>query len=99
MIQPLGDHILLLPCDVREKELGGIILPDSAKELPLDSKVVALGTGGLDENGKEVKFEVKEGEHVITAQFAGNEISYNGLTYKIVKQKEILAIIKEWYNG
>jgi chaperonin GroES len=95
MIKPIGQHILLLPNEPKQKEVGGIILPDSAQELPLDAKVIALGNGGLDENGKEIVFSIKKGDTVVTKQFSGEEIKYGGQTYKIVKEQDILAIIEE----
>ena len=95
MIKPIGQHILLLPNEPKQQEVGGIILPDSAKDQPLDAKVIALGVGGVDENGKEITFSVKKGDTVITEQFSGEEVKYGGQTYKIVKEKEILAIIED----
>lgn len=88
MLKPIGDNILLLPNEKTDKEVGGIIIPDSSKEVPLDSKIIALGSDDFD-------FSVKVGDHVITAQFAGQEVKYEGNVYKIVKEKDILAIIEE----
>lgn len=86
MLKPIGENILLLPNEKTDKEVGGIIIPDSSKEVPLDSKIIALGSAD---------FSVKVGDHVITAQFAGEEVKYEGNVYKIVKEKDILAIIEE----
>jgi chaperonin GroES len=95
MIKPIGDNILILPCEPKQEVVGGIILPDSAKQVPVDAKVIALGTGGLDDNGNKIVFSVKKGDKVITSTFAGEEITLGDQTYKIVKNKDILAIIEE----
>ena len=93
-IQPLGDRILVEPAEEAEVKKGGIIIPDSAKEKPQESKVIALGTGGTDDNGKKVPFEVKKGDTVLTSKYGGTEIKIDGVEYKILNSDDILAIIK-----
>ena len=93
-IQPLGDRILVEPAEEAEVKKGGIIIPDSAKEKPQESKVVALGTGKTDDNGKKVPFEVKKGDTVLTSKYGGTEIKIVGVEYKILNSDDILAIIK-----
>lgn len=93
-IQPLGDRILVEPAEEAEVKKGGIIIPDSAKEKPQESKVVALGTGKTDDNGKKVPFEVKKGDTVLTSKYGGTEIKIDGVEYKILNSEDILAIIK-----
>ena len=93
-IQPLGDRILVEPAEEAEIKKGGIIIPDSAKEKPQESKVVALGTGKTDDNGKKVPFEVKKGDTVLTSKYGGTEIKIDGVEYKILNSDDILAIIK-----
>jgi chaperonin GroES len=93
-IQPLGDRILVEPAEEAEVKKGGIIIPDSAKEKPQESKVVALGTGKTDDNGKKVPFEVKKGDTVLTSKYGGTEIKIDGVEYKILGSDDILAIIK-----
>ena len=80
-IQPLGDRILVEPAEEAEVKKGGIIIPDSAKEKPQESKVVALGTGKTDDNGKKVTFEVKKGDTVLTSKYVGTEINIYGVEY------------------
>ena len=93
-IQPLGDRVLVQEIEVKEVSVGGIILPDSAKEKPQEAKVVALGTGGLDSNGKEITFHVAEGDTVIISKYGGTEVKADGQEYKILNQNDILAIVK-----
>ena len=93
-IQPLDDRVLVQEIEVKEVSVGGIILPDSAKEKPQEAKVVALGTGGLDSNGKEIVFHVAEGDTVIVSKYGGTEVKSDGQEYKILNQNDILAIVK-----
>ena len=93
-IQPLGDRILVEPAEEAEVKKGGIIIPESAKEKPQESKVVALGTGKTDDNGKKIPFEVKKGDTVLTSKYGGTEIKIDGVEYKILNSDDILAIIK-----
>jgi len=94
-VRPVGDRILVEP--VEEKELkgkkGGIIIPDTAKEKPMESVVVALGTGKTDDNGKKVPFEVKKGERVLVSKYGGTEIKLGGKEYKILNSDDVLAVI------
>lgn len=88
-VKPLSDRVLVLPNPAEEKTAGGLIIPDTAKEKPLAGKVVAAGPGTAD-----VKIEVKEGDQVLYGKYAGTEINVEGVTYLILKQAEILAIIE-----
>ncbi len=92
-IKPLGDRVLVEPAEEKEVKKGGIIIPDSAKEKPQESIVVALGTGKLDEDGKRVPFEVKKGDTVLVSKYGGTEIKIDGKDYKILNSDDILAII------
>ena len=95
-IRPLGDRIVveaILEQDKSRKK-GGIIIPDSAREKPMESRVVALGTGKIDENGKRVPFEVKKGDHVLVAKYGGTEINLEGKEYKILNTEDVLAIME-----
>ena len=87
-IQPLGDRVL-----VQEQVKGGILIPDSAKEKPQEAKVVALGTGKLDDKGNKIPFDVKVGDTVLTSKYGGTEVKYDDETYKIVSSSDILAVI------
>ena len=95
-VRPVGDRILVEA--VKEKEnkgqKGGIIIPDTAKEKPMESVVVALGTGKTGDDGKKVPFEVKKGDRILVNKFGGTEIKLNGKEYKILNSDDILAVIE-----
>jgi chaperonin GroES len=93
-IKPLGDRVLVEPLEEEEVSEGGIIIPDSAKEKPQRAKVVALGTGKTDDDGKKIPFEVKVGDVVLTSKYGGTEIKYEGKEYKILSCSDILAVLK-----
>ena len=93
-IKPLGDRVLVEAVEEKEVKKGGIIIPDSAKEKPVESIVVALGTGKLDDNGKKVPFEVKKGDRIIASQYGGTPIKLDGKEYKILGAEDILAILE-----
>ena len=93
-IKPLGDRVLVEAVEEKETKKGGIIIPDSAKEKPVESIVVALGTGKLDDNGKKVPFEVKKGDRIIASQYGGTPIKLDGKEYKILGAEDILAILE-----
>ena len=92
-IQPLADRVLVEPVDEDEQVKGGIIIPDSAKEKPQQGKVVALGTGKLDEEGKKIPFNVKKGDTVLMPKYGGTEIKLNGKEYQITREEDILGIV------
>ena len=87
-IRPLADRVLIKPAAAEEKTLGGIIIPDSAKEKPLKGEVVAVGNGTKDE-----EMVVKNGDTVLYGKYAGTEIELDGEKYLIMRQSDILAII------
>ena len=93
-VKPLGDRILVEALEEKETRKGGIIIPDSAKEKPMESVVVALGTGKTDDNGKKVPFEVKKGDRVLVSKYGGTEIKLDGKEYKIVNCDDVLAILE-----
>src|SRR6187455_84081 len=92
-VRPLGDRVLVEPAEEKETKKGGIIIPDTAKEKPMESVVVALGTGKTDDNGKKVPFEVKKGDRVLVSKYGGTEIKFGGKEYKILNSGDILAVI------
>ena len=92
-VKPLGDRVLVEAVEEQEVKQGGIIIPDSAKEKPSDAKVVALGTGKSDEDGKKVAFEVKVGDVVLVSKYGGTEIKVDGKEYKILNADDILAVL------
>lgn len=92
-IQPLGQRVLVKRVDEVETSAGGIILPDSAKEKPQEAKVVSLGTGGIDDNGNNIKFTVKKGDTILIGKFGGTDVSIDGVDHLIVNEGDILGII------
>lgn len=93
-VKPLGDRVLVEAAEEKEVKKGGIIIPDSAKEKPVESVIVALGTGKVDENGKKVAFEVKVGDRVLTSKYGGTDIKIDGKEYKILSSDDILAVLE-----
>src|ERR1700757_3299846 len=92
-VKPLGDRVLVQPLEEQEVKKGGIIIPDTAKEKPQEGKVVALGTGKVDDNGNKVPFNVKEGDKVLISKYGGTEIKIDGDNYLIMREDDILGII------
>ena len=92
-VKPLGDRILVEPVEEKEVKKGGIIIPDTAKEKPMESIVVALGTGKTDDNGKKVPFEVKKGDRVLVSKYGGTEIKIDGTQYQVLREDDILGIL------
>ncbi|MEQ1861466.1 MAG: co-chaperone GroES [Chthoniobacteraceae bacterium] len=92
-VRPLGDRVLVQPLEEAEVKKGGIIIPDTAKEKPQEGKVVALGTGKRDEDGKSVPFVVKKGDKVLISKYGGTEIKVEGTSYLIMREDDILGII------
>lgn len=88
-IKPLSDRVLIEPTPAEEKTIGGIIIPDSAKEKPLKGTVKAIGNGTKDE-----PMVVAEGDNVLYGKYAGTEIEFDGVKYLMMRQSDILAIIK-----
>ena len=91
-IKPLGDRVLVQPLAEQEVKKGGIIIPDTAKEKPQEGKVVALGTGKRDEDGKLVEFTVKKGDKVLISKYGGTEVKFDGESYLIMREDDILGI-------
>ena len=92
-IKPLGDRVLVQPLEEEEVSKGGIIIPDSAKEKPQEGKIVALGTGKRDEDGKTIPFNVKKDDKVLMPKYGGTEVKYDDKEYQIVREDDILAVI------
>ena len=93
-VKPLGDRVLVQPADQEEVKKGGIIIPDTAKEKPQEGKVVALGTGKRDDDGKLVPFTVKKGDRVLISKYGGTEIKIDGKDYLIMREEDILGVIE-----
>jgi chaperonin GroES len=87
-IQPLADRVLIKPVEAEEK-IGGIIIPDTAKEKPLKGEIIATGNGTKDE-----EMILKVGDHVLYGKYAGQELEFNGEKYMVMRQSDVIAIIK-----
>lgn len=93
-VRPLGDRILVEAAEEKESKKGGIIIPDTAKEKPQESIVIAVGTGKTDDNGKKIPFEIKKGDRVLTSKYGGTPIKLDGREYTILNADDVLAIIE-----
>lgn len=93
-LAPLSDRVVLKQLEAEETTKSGIILPGDAKEKPQEAEVIAVGPGGVVD-GKEVKMQVKKGQHVIYSKYAGTEVKLDGEEYIIVKQNDILAVVEK----
>lgn len=94
MIKPLGERIVIKVVEDTEQTSGGIFIPDSAKEKPQKGEVVAVGLGKLNDKGEREPMDVKVGDVVLYAKYAGNDIKLDGVEYKILSVKDALAIIE-----
>jgi chaperonin GroES len=93
-IKPLGDRILVKPTEQEEEQVGGIIIPDTAKEKPQEGEVVAVGPGKLLESGERQTPSVAVGNKILYGKYSGTEIKYGGEEYLIVREDDILAILE-----
>jgi chaperonin GroES len=94
-VRPLHDRIIVQRLDEGEQQIGGIIIPDSAKEKPMQGKVLAVGDGRMTEDGKRIPLDVVAGNVILFGKYSGQEIKLDGLEYLIVKEDEVLAVIEE----
>ena len=94
-IKPLNDRVLVLRIDEEEKTSGGIIIPDTAKEKPQEGKVVAVGPGKLDEDGKRIPLDVKKNDRVLFGKYSGTDIKIDGVERLILREDDILGIIEK----
>ena len=90
-MKPLGDRVVVRPLSEEEVTKGGIILPDTAKERPQRGEIIAVGPGRLDDNGKRIAMEVKKGDKVIYAKYAGTEVKEDDEELLILRESDILA--------
>ena len=93
-VKPLHDRVLIERIEAESKTAGGIIIPDTAKEKPDEGKVVAIGEGIRDDNGKRIPLDVKVGDKVLFAKWGGTEVKVAGKELTILKESDILAVIK-----
>ncbi|MCL6432409.1 MAG: co-chaperone GroES [Armatimonadota bacterium] len=93
-LKPLGDRVVVKPLEEEERTKGGIVLPDVAKEKPQHGEVLAVGPGALTEDGRRLPMDVKVGDRVLFAKYAGTEVKIGDEEYLILRQSDILAIVE-----
>jgi chaperonin GroES len=93
-VRPLHDRLIVQRLEEEEKTKGGIIIPDTAKEKPIEGKVIAVGAGRVKKGGAKVPLEVKKGDRVLFAKYAGTEVKIDGEEYLMMKEDDVLAIIE-----
>jgi chaperonin GroES len=94
-VKPLNDRVLVLRIGEEEKTAGGIIIPDTAKEKPQEGKVVAVGPGKVNDEGKKIALDVKAGDKILFGKYSGTEIKIDGVEHLIMREDDILAIIEK----
>ena len=94
-IKPLGNRVLVKRLEAEAISAGGIVLPDSAQEKPQEAEVTALGTGGVDDNGKEIVFDVSVGDKVLISKYGGTEVNVGGEELLILSQSDILGVLTD----
>jgi chaperonin GroES len=94
-LKPLGDRLVVEPIEREERTASGIILPETAKEKPQEGKVLAAGPGRTDDDGKRIPMDVKVGDTVLYAKYAGTEVKINDKKLLILKESDVLAIVEK----
>ena len=92
-VRPLHDRLIIQRLDEGEQKIGGIIIPDTAKEKPQQGKVIAAGNGKVKDDGKRVALDVKAGDRILFGKYSGQEIKLDGKDYLIMKEDEVLGVI------
>ena len=95
-IRPLHDRVIVSRIEEGEQKVGGIIIPDSAKEKPQQGKVIAVGKGKVEKDGKVTPLDVKEGDTVLFGKYAGQEIKIDGEEVLIIREEEVLGVIEDY---
>jgi chaperonin GroES len=93
-VKPLHDRLIVKRLEEGERTKGGIIIPDTAKEKPIEGKVIAIGDGKMKENGTKIPMEVKKGDRVLFTQYSGTEIKIDGEEHLMMREDDILAILE-----
>ena len=94
IFRPLHDRVLVRRVEEDERSAGGIIIPDTAKEKPMQAEVIAVGPGGRDENGKVTPLDVKPGDKIIFGKWSGTEVTIDGEELLIMKESDIMGVIE-----
>src|SRR5216117_483600 len=98
-VRPLHDRVIVERIEEGEQKIGGIIIPDSAKEKPQQGKVIAAGTGKVKDDGKKIPLDVKSGDLILFGKYSGQEIKLDGDEYLIMREDEVLGVIEGSSNG
>ena len=93
-LRPLGDRLIVEPIEQEEMTASGIVLPETAKEKPMQGKVLAVGPGARKEDGSRVAVDVREGDAVLYAKYAGTEVKIDNKKYLILKESDVLAVVE-----
>ena len=93
-IRPLHDRVLVEPLDAEEKTAGGIIIPDTAQEKPMEGKIVAVGKGSRNDEGKIAALDVKKGDRILYGKWSGTEVKVDGNDYLIMKESDVMGVIE-----
>jgi chaperonin GroES len=94
-VRPLADRVLIKRMESEEKTKGGIIIPDSAKEKPIEGRVAAVGSGKVLKNGKVRPLEVKEGDRVLIGKYAGTEVKVDDVKFVILRESDLLGVVEK----
>ncbi len=94
-VRPLHDRIIIERIDEGEQRVGGIIIPDTAKEKPMQGKVIAVGKGRIEKDGKITPLDVKAGDTILFGKYAGQEIKIDGSEYLIIREEEVLGVVEK----
>src|ERR1700736_6586068 len=93
--RPLHDRVVVTRIDAEEKTTGGIIIPDTAQQKPQEGRVVGVGPGGRDENGKLIPIDVKVGDRILFGKWSGTEVKIDGVEYLIMKESDVMGVLVE----
>ena len=93
-LRPLHDRVLIKRLEEQDERHGSIIIPDTAKEKPQESKVIAVGNGKVNDDGKKVPLDVKAGDRILFGKYSGNEVKIDGDDYLILREEDVLAILE-----
>ena len=94
-VKPLRDRVLVRRIEEAEQKVGGIIIPDTAKEKPQEGEVVAVGPGRMTEDGKRIALEVKKGDRILIGKYSGTDVKIDGIEYVILREEDVLGVLVE----
>ena len=98
-LKPLHDRVLVERVEQEDRTKGGIIIPDTAQEKPMEGKVISVGGGARNENGQVVALDVKKGDRILFGKWSGTEVKIDGKELLIMKESDIMGIIEKWLKG